>query len=187
MSVAYSYSELKATNPQLYTLIQNNISKAYSDYTFISDDEMATVVNPQRLPQNIWALKVYPPIINIELPIVTPQEFTRQMRMLMHFFTISVPRWKWFTLSPFYQQIIDAFMSFPQVKYQTALFYMVINYITVPSNKYTSLSRILKEHEFKNSIINDLYKYVRYGEHSLTSTIAYNPDNSVSLLTLLCG
>lgn len=187
MSVAYSYSELKATNPQLYTTIQNNISKAYSDYVFISDDEMATVVNPQRLPHNTWMLRTYPPILTIELPVVTPQDFTRQMRMLMHFFTISAPRWKWFTLSPFYQQTIDAFMSFPQVKYQSALFYMVINYITDPSNKYTSLSNILKKHESTNAIIHDLYNYVWYGEHSLTSTIAFNPDNSVSLLTRLCG
>lgn len=186
MWFVYSYSELKVANPKLYATIQIYISNAYLDYAFISDDEMAAIRDPQRMPQNLWALTAYPPIIYMSLPIVTTQHLIDEINRLMKFFMISHTRSKWFYISPFYQQIVELFMCFPQCEYQEALLHILINYITSVSNNYTSLRNLLKKYKSTNSTIHNLYDYVWHDKHILPK-IAFNPDNSVSLLTLLCG
>lgn len=176
---------MKLANSKLYAIIQCRISNAYFEYVFATDDEMAAIGNPQCVPQDVWVSISYPAIITIDLPIVNRQFLTDEMQKIRKFFTISKPRWLWFSMSPLYQQLIDVFVSFPQARYQAVLLHVLINYITDANNKYTSLSNALKKYMFTNDISKELHNYVVHGQ--CAPTIALNPDKSMSLLTRLCG
>jgi hypothetical protein len=181
----------KIINNSFHKKMQEKLEHLYNEYSYLCDDEL--MIGAHRDSYEKWKSYFYMESLVLNLPINDVSDLYKSMNLIKKHLMISDIKWRWFSLSPFYQDIIKYIMKIQMINIQRLLFIILI--LVVINTKYISLNTILTNIHSIHNILNynftindkkallELLQLVQFNKCILKPNIVINPDNSIQYLT----